>query len=297
MRLIIYLVFLLLLFSCDSNTIEGYTYHKNGFYFKLLGFGDNDKCVQVGNYITCRIIYSTTYDSVFFDAIRTFRISEPLYPGSIEDCFLTLKEGDSAAFLINADNFFYKTLESPLPSFILPNSLMKIIVKIYKVKTFDEYKKDKEAFLAWIEDFSEYEKIKLKQYLSQKNLEIRPYDTAIYKILVKNGNGKSVENGDTITIDYEGYFLNGKMFDSTKRRKEPFSFVYGTEWQVIKGIEKALLTMTEGEKSIFIIPSPMAFGKEGSSSGIIPPYSSVIFEIELLKVNKSSKQNSFRIDI
>ena len=46
--------------------------------------------------------------------------------------------------------------------------------------------------------------------------------------------------------------------------------------------------MTEGEKSLFILPSEIAFGKEGSSTGIIPPYTSLIFEVEVLKVIKGN---------
>ena len=79
--------------------------------------------------------------------------------------------------------------------------------------------------------------------------------------------------------------FDGKYFDSTIRRNQSFQFVYGTEWQVIKGLEEAIGMMHEGEKSLFIVPSELAFGPAGSSTGIIPPYTSLIFEVELLKVS------------
>jgi len=53
-------------------------------------------------------------------------------------------------------------------------------------------------------------------------------------------------------IDYEGRFLNGKFFDSTVKRHESFYYVYGTEWQVVKGLEQGVGLMTEGEKAYFI---------------------------------------------
>jgi len=277
-----------LFFSCNESDIPGYKLTEKGIYFKLLGIGEPDKYVQEGNYVTFHIQYATADDSVFFDAIRTAKIEKPLYKGSIEDCFFMLSEGDSAAFYIKADPFFEKTLESPLPSFIPPESYLKIILKIESVKTAEQFKKDKEAFLAWVEDFGEYEKKVLKNYLEKRNIAYLPIDTVIYKIPISKGNSKTVNYGDTITVHFEGYFLNGKLFDSTRKRGEPFSFVYGTEWQVIKGLEKAIGLMHEGEKSIFVIPSFMAFGKEGSSTGIIPPYSSVVFEIELLKIGKKN---------
>ena len=106
--------------------------------------------------------------------------------------------------------------------------------------------------------------------------------------MLQEGVGKLIEPGDTITINYEGKFLNGKFFDSTIKRNQPFQFVYGTEWQVIKGLEEALSLMYEGEKSLFIFPSELAFGSEGSSTGIIPPYTSLIFEVEILEVISSN---------
>lgn len=285
-RSLLCFVLLLLFFSCNNSEIEGYKLHPKGFYFKLIGIGELNKYVTVGSFVTFHIQYATADDSIFFDAIRTAKIEQPQYAGAIEDCFLILCEGDSASFFINADNFFQKTLESPLPFFIPPNSFIKINLKIIAVKTPEQFKKEKEEFLAWIEDFGEYEKKVLKNYLEKRNISYSPFDTVIYKIPVKAGNNKSVALGDTITVHFEGYFLNGKLFDSTRKRGEPFSFVYGTEWQVIKGLEKAISMMHEGEKSIFVIPSFMAFGKEGSSTGLIPPYTSVVFEVELLQVCK-----------
>ncbi|NSW44240.1 MAG: FKBP-type peptidyl-prolyl cis-trans isomerase [Bacteroidales bacterium] len=283
------IVTLLFFISCNESKITGYKLTDKGIYFKLLGIGEANKYVQEGNYVTFHIQYATADDSIFFDAIRTAKIEKPLYEGAIEDCFYMLSEGDSAAFFIKADPFFEKTLESPLPLFIPPESYLKIILKIETVKTAEEFKKDKEEFLAWVEDFGEYEKKVLKNYLEKRNINYMPNDTVIYKIPINKGNSKTVNYGDTITVHFEGYFLNGKLFDSTRKRNEPFSFVYGSEWQVIKGLEKAIGMMHEGEKSIFVIPSFMAFGKEGSSTGIIPPYSSVVFEIELLKIGKKNE--------
>lgn len=288
-RTFLLLFFLIELISCSNSEFNGYTLNKNGFYFKLHKIGELNKYVKEGSFVTFHIQYATTDDSVFFDAIRTAKIEKPQYPGAIEDCFLMLSEGDSASFYINADNFFQQTLESSLPYFMPKNSYLKINLKIIAVKSPKQFKKEKEEFLAWIEDYGEYEKKVLKDYLEKRNIKYSPFDTAIYKIPIKSGNEKKVELGDTITIHFEGYFLNGKLFDSTRKRGEPFEFVYGTEWQVIKGIEKAIGLMHEGEKSIFIIPSFLAFGKEGSSTGIIPPYTSVVFEIELLKVCKKNK--------
>ena len=79
--------------------------------------------------------------------------------------------------------------------------------------------------------------------------------------------------------------LDGKLFDSTWKRNQPFEFVYGTEMQVVQGLEIALRTMKEKERALFVMPSEMAFGKKGSSTRIVPPFTPVVFEVEVEKIN------------
>jgi FKBP-type peptidyl-prolyl cis-trans isomerase len=166
--------------------------------------------------------------------------------------------------------------------------MMMVTLDIIEIQTEEEFIREKEAFLHWIEDFGDYERIILEQYLDQEELPLEPESNGMYRIVLREGSDIPVEQGDTITINYEGRFLNGRFFDSTVKRNQPFQFVYGTEWQVIQGLEDALAMMTEGEKSLFILPSEIAFGKEGSSTGIIPPYTSLIFEVEVLRVIKGN---------
>ncbi|MCX7862578.1 MAG: FKBP-type peptidyl-prolyl cis-trans isomerase [Bacteroidales bacterium] len=277
-----------LITCCSPNTYNGYTLKQNGIYFQLHKFGDSDIPVTENSVVTFHISYATPDDSIFFEAIRRAKIEKPPFQGSIEECFLMLNEGDSASFLINADLFYHKTLQQPLPPFLPNNSYLKVNLQIISVKSLEIYEQEKKEFLAWIEDFGEYEKAVLKKYLKKRNIPYDPNDTAVYKIQVNKGNNPCIQYGDTVIMHYEGYFLNGKLFDSTRKRKEPFLWIAGTEWQLIKGLEKAVLAMCNGEKSIFIIPSALAFGKTGSSTGIIPPYTSVVFEVEIIYVGKAN---------
>jgi FKBP-type peptidyl-prolyl cis-trans isomerase len=105
-------------------------------------------------------------------------------------------------------------------------------------------------------------------------------------MMIKEGEGETVKRGDTLVLNYEGRFLNGKYFDSTYKRNRAFEYIYGTEWQVIKGMEIAVSGMKEGERAIFIMPSDLAFGTRGNSNGAIPPFSTLIYEIELEQIRK-----------
>ena len=101
-----------------------------------------------------------------------------------------------------------------------------------------------------------------------------------YKIL-SSGNGKMPTATDRVTVNYTGKLVDGTVFDSSFSRSEPSSFVVN---QVIPGWTEALQLMHEGDKWMLFIPSSLAYGEQGAG-GQIPPNATLIFEVELLKVD------------
>jgi FKBP-type peptidyl-prolyl cis-trans isomerase FkpA len=276
--------------SCDwFSKYPGYKNTRHRIYYQLHKFGDDSVKAGPGDYITVNLVYQTMQDSVFFKGTRKIQVEHPAYNGAIDECFCMLASGECATFILGADDFFSKTLQSNLPTFMPAGGPMKITIEMLEIQTEAEYNNEKEAFLSWIKDFGNYEKVILEQFISEKKLPVDPLPSGIYYLNIKPGIGKKVEIGDTITVNYEGRFLNGKFFDSTVKRRQPFQFVYGTEWQVIKGLEEAIGMMREGEKSLFIMPSELGFGNQGSSTGVIPPFTSLIFEVEILSISSPDK--------
>lgn len=276
--------------SNKSKLFPGYSVTNSGIHYRLIALGEGNIPASVGNYVTAIIAYRTANDSLFFQGVRQFQLTLPEYDGSIDECFLMLSSGDSASFYIQAEPFFIKTLETNLPRFISPGEFMRVDIKLVEVKTAEEFQKEMEAFMSWINDFGEYEKVILKQYLDGQKLDIQPTESGLYIIPLLTTQKNMAEVGDTVTVHYEGRFLNGKPFDSTRKRGEPFQFVYGQKWQVIPGLEEAIGKMREGEKAMLIVPSHLAFGQQGNSNGMIPAFTSVIFELEILEVKKGIAQ-------
>ncbi|MGJ4747054.1 FKBP-type peptidyl-prolyl cis-trans isomerase [Leptospira sp. SA-E8] len=98
---------------------------------------------------------------------------------------------------------------------------------------------------------------------------------------IKKGTGKEAFNGSNVTVHYTGWLTNGKKFDSSKDRGTPFRFDLGAG-QVIRGWDKGVQGMKEGGVRKLTIPPELGYGSSGA--GTIPPNSTLIFEVELIKV-------------
>ena len=96
----------------------------------------------------------------------------------------------------------------------------------------------------------------------------------------KEGNGKKPSAKDSVKCHYEGFLIDGTVFDSSVQRGEPA--VFGLQ-QVIAGWTEGLQLMQEGAKYRFFIPYRLAYG-EGGAGGSIPPYAALIFDVELIEV-------------
>jgi peptidyl-prolyl cis-trans isomerase A (cyclophilin A) len=102
-----------------------------------------------------------------------------------------------------------------------------------------------------------------------------------YKMIQK-GNGKQAEKGKTVSVHYEGSLENGKVFDSSYKRKDPIEFTLGVG-QVIEGWDEGIALLQVGDKARFVIPSFLGYGSRGAG-GVIPPDATLIFDVELMDV-------------
>ena len=114
----------------------------------------------------------------------------------------------------------------------------------------------------------------------------KEYTTAsgIKYYIVKEGTGDLVKSGEKVQVHYTGYFLDGKVFDSSVKRGQPIELSVGVG-QVIKGWDEGLQLMKKGDKIRFLIPYSLAYGEKGYP-GAIPPKADLIFDVELVNIIK-----------
>jgi len=146
----------------------------------------------------------------------------------------------------------------------------------------DYFAKKEQAMNAERAEKGKTAKISGEKYLAenaQKEGIITTPSGLQYKIL-KEGNGKKPSAKDKVKCHYEGFLIDGTVFDSSVQRGEPA--VFGLQ-QVIAGWTEGLQLMQEGAKYRFFIPYRLAYG-EGGAGQLIPPFATLIFDVELIEV-------------
>lgn len=124
--------------------------------------------------------------------------------------------------------------------------------------------------------------------VSQDQVDTTTMPTEITQLMMKDdvvGTGAVAAAGDTITVNYVGSLTNGTVFDaSANHGSEGFTFTLGVG-AVIKGWDQGILGMKEGGKRTLLIPADLAYGPQAVGD-VIPANSALVFQVELLKVQK-----------
>lgn len=159
---------------------------------------------------------------------------------------------------------------------------------VFATKTLKVSPKEAEATMHQYMQATMMKRSAIAKEQSQKFLEtnkakdgVKTTASGLQYEVVSEGKGKSPTTADRVTVHYTGKLVDGTVFDSSVQRGQPATFRVN---QVIPGWTEALQLMQEGDKWVLYIPYSLGYGERGSPPQI-PPFSTLIFEVELMKVN------------
>lgn len=290
--------------SCKNSAYEGYDTTDNGLHYKFYSEHDEKgrKPVIGENIIISYKIKTTDKDSLLLDSKMVsrdgsgnieFPLQESSFKGSFEEGIMMMSPGDSASFIVSADSFLLKTnkLEA-LPPFIKPGSMLTIETKLINIKDAETVKKEREqAMSQQQQQMEEYEKMTeerknqeaeiIANYIKENKITAKPTASGLYYIEKKKGTGPKVQMGDSTTVKYALYSLEGEELQANTITfpMEEMGMIPG--W--IEGIGK----MNKGGQAMLILPSSIAYGPTGYQG--IPPFTPLRFEIEVIDTKPAKK--------
>ncbi len=278
-----------LLHSCQE---KSYRQTESGLTYKFheSNKGENP---SIDNIVKIDFSYRYPEDSVFFSSTQNdtrgyVQIIPSEYPGDIYEALRMMSKGDSASFMFDASNFFTLTMASPsVPEFINPEDSIFVDIVMYDFFNEEEYEaylqKQREEQMKVQEEAALDESKRLEEYLGEENIDVEPEESGLIIIMEEEGDGPKPVAGQTVKVHYTGMMLDGTVFQSSVERNEPIEFVLG-QGQVIRGWDEGISKLNVGSKARLIIPSHLAYGDRARSE-LIQPFSTLIFDIELIEAN------------
>ncbi len=279
------------------STFPGYSAINDVTYYKFCDMGSGT--MPGADSVKFRIMevavnFSKMNDSVFWSPPA----SSPGYPfyyyftygalvhgTAFERHLIGTRKGDSLIYILPSDTLFRSFFHLPLPFFLHKGENVKVHVRVAAIMDSLQYRAALNAIRQYRKDMDMQEQLNLLHYAETHHLPDSTRKGGIYFLPLEAGKGDSLKDGNLVSIAYKGYFINGRIFDSVSP-ESPLQFRLGDKDQTVAGLEIAIKMMREGGKAKIIIPSQLAFGEKGSLTGIVPPYSTLVYEVKIVSVKK-----------
>ena len=279
MRAIHGFLLLLLMIGCSTSPFSGFKEVAPDIHYKLHVLGDSE-------------VQPTDSDSVFV-RLRMSKLGEA--PGSLysserwfahfEDAIpiparsaIHLHEGDSASVIAYGRSFPWGMLGSTQKP-AMDTVYVRMEISMLNVRSRAESRRIAHDLL--MARTASDEAMILAHFFSGSSEEWKEFMGVFYILDPTNPKRPVIQSGQLVSMHYSANFMDsGQQFDDTHRGGAPLTFRLGDPGQVIKGLEIAAHVLPNGGKGRFILPSELAFGATGSSSGIVPPFTPVMYTIE-----------------
>jgi FKBP-type peptidyl-prolyl cis-trans isomerase len=259
----------------------------SGVYILVANPGEGQK-IDSGSMVNLHFVVSNIEGKQIFSSYDRqeplqFRFGQKFDTPGVEEAIATLKKGSKAKVIVPSNMAFGPEGRGTV---VPPYSTLIYDVEILDVQSKEDYEKAQGAIKQQetmkSEEAKKNEVVLRDKYLKDKNITAKPNASGLIYIEKTAGTGVQATAGKRVKVHYTGTLLDGTKFDSSVDRNEPFEFTLG-KGMVIKGWDEGIALMKQGGKATLIIPSSIAYGER--DMGDIPPFSTLVFEVELIEVN------------
>ena len=262
---------------------KGFKKDKSGIYYQFYGdIHDTADQPKTGDLVGI-LISLRAGDSLLFPMMPQQMVMDSLYEGDMFAALRMMHVGDSATFILDGPKFFEQMM-NPGQEYEFGEDPLYLDVKLFGLMKKADFEKAQAEMQAQLDERRVQEVAEIDKYLKD-NPGMKQLETGVYLKTVKKGNGDKVEPLQNVKVHYTGRFVDGTVFDSSVERGTPVEFTVGAG-QVIPGWDATVSGMKVGDKVTVLIPSDLAYGDGSMTRGAIPPYSPLVFDIELLEVVK-----------
>jgi FKBP-type peptidyl-prolyl cis-trans isomerase FkpA len=277
LRLILFSALAFFAFACKPT----FKTAPNGLVYKLFKKGSGEKA-KLDDVMKFQFVMKNSKDSVLTDTYKSgqpmvMKLSKPTFKGDPMEGFAMMAKGDSAVFKIKTDSL-YKGNAGRNP--FKKGEIVSFYIKMLDIKSQEDYKKDMDKMAA---ESQQKESEVIEKLVKEKYPTATKTASGLYYLITKPGTGPNATEGDSVTAHYKGMLVSGKVFDTDSGRNESFKFKLG-QHMVIPGWDEGFTYLNKGAKAVLIIPSKLAYGSRDMQ--VIPPNSTLIFEVELVSAKK-----------
>lgn len=285
-----------LLAACSN---DGFKTTDGGLHYRFDKMNKDGQQVQEGDVLVGEMTFKFDTMTLFTNVGKADRIMQasPNFPGNLHEGLLLMHVGDQATFAIEADTLAKFMQPDQMPPTYQRGTGQKFYyeINLQDIVTKEELEEERNAFMAEAQQRQENEPQMIADYVRDNGIAAKPNADGLYVIVKKRGNGPKVATGKEVAVNYTGRLLDGTMFDTSvesdakegdihnpQRTYEPLTYTQG-RGQLIPGWEQGVEGQPEGSQLQLIIPSALGYGPRGAGQ-LIPPFSPLVFDIEIVSV-------------
>lgn len=264
--------------SCRKH--NGFKHDSSGYYYHYFSCNENNEQPQTGDFVVVNMGLRTK-DSVISPMTQNNMLVDELYRGDIYCALRDMHLGDSATFIFDGPQFYEEFLG--MGDYPFGKSPIYVDIKLLKIMSKQDLEQAEERYQKYKKQIRHIEDSLILDYVAEYRFENKFY--GLYFTYNKRGSGPKAKVKQTVQILYRGRKLDNTVFENCTDSEHPLTFEIGKD-QVARGIDVIVQNMCVGDQVTVVLPSSYVFGEKGSEVFQIPPYTPLVYDVELLKIIK-----------